>query len=92
MEPGEQFHDTANRELREELNLEVVRTGSVELIVDDESSGYQICFVRVDVIGEPTLTEHTGLLWASEEELADLRLAPSDRIFAEHLGSSNQII
>ncbi len=91
MEPGEQFHDTATRELHEELNLEVATTGPVELTVDDESSGYRICFVHVDVKGDPKLNEHSALLWASEEQLSDLRLAPSDKIFAEHLRTRSQM-
>lgn len=85
VEQGESLSDAAQRELKEELNLETITTGQVELIVNDESSGYSICFVSVVVMGQPTLNEHSNMIWATEDQLLSLPLAPSDKVFAEHL-------
>lgn len=85
MEAGETLEEAARRELREELGLQVLSTGQIELTVVDFSSGYSICFVPVAVVGQPKLLEHTKLIWASRSELMNLNLAPSDRIFADYL-------
>lgn len=89
VEAGESLHDAARRELREELNIETTITGPIDLIVEDKSSGYLICFVPVEITGQPTLLEHVNLVWATEEELSNLPLAPSDKMYLEHIKKKN---
>lgn len=86
VEPGETLFDAACRELKEELALSVVKLGSVLLEVQDEASGFLICFVEVEVDGQqPKLLEHEELAWVSAEQLASYQLAPSDLIYAQLL-------
>jgi mutator protein MutT len=88
LEPNESFHDAAQRELAEELNLTVKAVGDVAFATTDEASGFTINFVEVDVEGAPHLLEHTALEWLSPRDLLAFDLAPSDRRFAEYLNST----
>jgi 8-oxo-dGTP diphosphatase len=85
LEYGESLFDAARRELEEELGLGVECVGETILIVHDGDSPYQIEFVQVQTIGEPRPIEHEALAWARIEELAELALAPSDRIFVDQI-------
>jgi mutator protein MutT len=83
IEPGESDLDAARRELGEELAVEVVRVGSVEFSVLDPGSDFQIDFLPVWIEGEPRCIEHTRIVWAGDDELRNLPLAPSDRRYVE---------
>ena len=85
LESGETLEDAARRELKEELDLELVSIGRELMAVDDKSSGFQICFVSCEAQGDPKLKEHKDLRWVQVEVLAELPLAPSDKIFSEYL-------
>jgi len=82
-EPGESLHETVKRELREELNVEVIAVGREEFSIHDLGSPFLIIFAPVQFQGEPVCREHIKLRWAGLSELAQMPLAPSDRCYLE---------
>lgn len=82
VEAGETDFAAVTRELEEELGVRVLEVGSVELSVRDPGSEFVIEFLPVVIEGEPQALEHAALAWVGEEELAGMRLAPSDRRYA----------
>ena len=60
-EPGESISKAICRELREELDVDVIEVGKVELAVRDPASDYLIAFVPVRIEGEPVCHEHIEL-------------------------------
>jgi 8-oxo-dGTP diphosphatase len=84
VEPGESDLQAARRELREELDVAVAWAGPVELSVEDPGSPFVVEFLPVEIEGEPTCLEHSGLAWVTAEEAASLPLAPSDRQYVLH--------
>jgi voltage-gated potassium channel len=85
LEPGETLEHAAERELREELALELESAGDVAFSVHDPGSPFLIEFVPVGARGEPQALEHEALAWVTLAEAAALDLAPSDRRFVEWL-------
>ena len=85
LEPGEGLAEAANRELREELGLELVSCGAALFTYREAHSPFQIEFVPVNVGGEPVAIEHAGLRWVTLRELEALPLAPADRAFVATL-------
>lgn len=81
IQPGESDAAAAARELREELDLDVVALGRRMHALRDPGSPFVIEFFRVEARGEPRALEHRALLWAGPAELSDLPLAPSDARF-----------
>ena len=85
LEPGETLPQAAARELREELGVELAAYGPLLFTHREAESPFQIEFVSLEIAGEPEALEHDQLRWATIEELETLPLAPSDRVFAQHL-------
>ena len=90
LDEGETLASAARRELREELDLEVVAVGETRLVVRDPGSPFAIHFVEVEVQGTPIPHEHAELRWCSPEELTGMRLAPADLHFALRLVGGNE--
>jgi 8-oxo-dGTP diphosphatase len=88
-ERGETDAAALQRELREELGVDLVRCEAPLLERRDEGSPFVIVFVPVDVDGEPVAFEHTGIEWGTPAEIAKLPLAPSDRHFVEFLTAAD---
>lgn len=82
-EPGESDAQAAQRELGEELGVDVTRVGEAELRILDPGSIFEIAFVPVMISGEAECREHSALQWGTPAELIELPLAPSDRHFVE---------
>jgi 8-oxo-dGTP diphosphatase len=82
-EPDESIAAAAQRELHEELSVQVIKVGHEEIAIADPGSSYLIVFTPVHIVGEPACNEHMALLWAKPSELQDLPLAPSDRRYLE---------
>ena len=85
LEPGESCLDAAQRELCEELTLEVIEIGEIRFKSQDPGSDFVVNFVDVVAQGVPKPMEHISVGWYAAEELLTLALAPSDRQFAEFL-------
>jgi mutator protein MutT len=78
-EPDESIGAAVQRELREELSVQVIKVGHEEIALADPDSSYQIIFLPVHISGEPVCNEHIALRWATPSELKHVPLAPSDR-------------
>lgn len=85
VEPNETDFQAVQRELREELGVEVVAVHEVEYSVADPGSHFVIEFLRVEIQGEPVCLEHASIAWVVPQELLVLPLAPSDRRYALQL-------
>lgn len=85
LDPGETLLEAAQRELQEELGIEVESIGATLRIVHDPGSEFAIHFVEVHTSDSPVPLEHTELRWCSREELRGMRLAPADALFVESL-------
>ena len=68
LEPGETLLDAAQRELREELGLEVTGVGEPLLSRRDGDSRFVIEFVPVDARGAPRPLEHEEVRWVGADE------------------------
>ena len=86
-EPGESDERSVQRELHEELGVDVTDVGDEEFAIGDPGSPFLIAFVPTAIAGEPSAHEHTALHWATLDELDAMPLAPSDRRYVEFLQS-----
>ena len=81
IEAGESPQQALERELREELGIEI-RAGKalaeITHIYPDISIRLTLLSARI-VAGEPQLLEHTQLRWVSPREAGALDLCPADR-------------
>lgn len=82
---GESTLEAARRELSEELSLDVDGIGATRFTRRDPGSPFVIDFVEVSTTGDPEAREHEEIGWFTVGELADLDLAPTDRVFADLL-------
>jgi mutator protein MutT len=89
VEPDESIYEAAQRELSEELDVEVTAVGKLAFAIRDPGSPYVIEFHHVDILGEPRCLEHTAMQWVSPNNLLALPLAPSDRQYALHLAAAS---
>ncbi|MCA0899783.1 NUDIX domain-containing protein [Microbulbifer agarilyticus] len=85
VEFGESFSEALERELREELELEVVSIGKTIFSSSEVGSRFRINFIGVSVSGKPVLNEHEDYSFCSLSTLKDLPLAPVDHEFVLHL-------
>jgi mutator protein MutT len=85
VESGESDFSALSRELREELDVELVQVGRELFAVHDEGSPFLIAFIEATIDGTPACHEHSAHRWAPVAELVELPLAPSDRRFVEHV-------
>jgi len=88
IDPGESLEEAVRRELEEELAVKTSFVGNAMFSVTDEKSGYKIVFTPADIVGDPQPLEHSELAWVLPHELPAYPLAPSDREFTTHLGTS----
>ena len=76
VEPGETEQAALERELLEELSLEVV---AIERLGEVAWNGLRLCCWRCGVVrGEPVLSEHLALRWLLPIELGAVAWAPAD--------------
>ena len=84
-EPNESDQRAAARELREELDVELVEAAPAMFEARDPDSPYVIAFVPVRIRGVVKCIEHSAMTSGTPEDLLKLPLAPSDRGFLEFL-------
>ena len=89
IELSETIEAAAERELKEELALEVTGIGRTLLIHMDPGSPFQIEFVEVFAEGDPRALEHEEVRWVLPAELELIPLAPTDEVFAASLGEAS---
>ena len=87
-EPGEDDFAAVSRELREELDVDVVSVAAEAYRIEDHGSEFVIAFIPTVISGEPRPLEHQNLAWAGAHELTMIDLAPSDEAFVLHHLSS----
>jgi mutator protein MutT len=80
-EPGEDDLAAVSRELREELNVDVVSVAEEVFRIQDQGSEFVIAFIPTMIAGEPRALEHDSIAWAEIAELQRFDLAPSDALF-----------
>lgn len=90
VEPAETDFDAVQRELREELDVEVVSIEAPSFQSDDEGSRFSIVFVPAVIRGEPRALEHEQITWADIERLDEMSLAPSDRRYVAYRMSRSE--
>lgn len=82
----ESLFDATKRELKEELDVEVIKIGHVLYANRDEGSPFVIEFVETKISGTPKPLEHSALEWVTRATLQTMKLAPTDAKFvSDHL-------
>lgn len=84
VEPAENDFAAIRRELREELDVEVVSVDEPAFQSDDEGSRFSIVFLPTIISGVPRALEHEQVTWASIDKLSEMSLAPTDRRYVAH--------
>jgi mutator protein MutT len=85
VEESEGIEEAARRELREELDLELLEIGGELFSRNDPGTPFQIHFVPCRCKGEPRCIEHSDIAWLGPSELLACDLAPGDMEFARIL-------
>lgn len=86
--PGESILAALQRELNEELGVEVRSVGGNQISLPDPGSNYSVEFVPTDILGEPRPLEHAAIEWVRLDQVEGYDLAPADDLFArQHLRS-----
>ena len=83
VEIGEDDLAALRRELREELEVDVVAVAPEVFRRDDPGSQFTIAFVPTTIAGDPQALEHDEIVWASLDQLRDMELAPSDACYVK---------
>jgi mutator protein MutT len=84
IEDGESDLQAAQRELREELDVDVSDIGETVFSVADPGSHFIIEFVAISIVGNPDALEHSQIAWVEQSELLQYPLAPSDLRYVEY--------
>ena len=79
--PGETLGEALQRELAEELQLELVGIGEQVGRHRDPGSPFVVYFIETSTAREPVSVEHEQTRWVAPRELDVIDLAPSDRAF-----------
>jgi 8-oxo-dGTP diphosphatase len=83
VEDGETLADAMCRELREELCVESLVSSDAPICSLEHDAGFLIHFLSVQVHGSPNAVEHSEVKWFHKEQLAEIKLAPTDSAFVK---------
>lgn len=91
VEKGEAYEDTAIRELKEEMGIDIqILKYFGETISDQQDKSIKLIGFKCIVInGDITLTDHDEYKWVSKDELTNYELTPADKYFAFKLMNEN---
>jgi 8-oxo-dGTP diphosphatase len=78
---GETLGEAAQRELAEELEIELTEVRGYLGSRRDPGSPFVIHFLEVAAAGAPASVEHDEVAWVAPRELMSYELAPGDRAF-----------
>ena len=87
IEPGESPEEALRREIREELETEIV-VGRKLSTVDYDYPEFHLCmdcYYASVAKGNLVLREHEAAKWLEKDELGDVHWLPADRIVVEQL-------
>ncbi len=87
IEPGENAQQALQREIREELEVEI-DVGEALTTVEMDYPSFHLsmqCFRAKIRTGEPVLKEHEAARWIRAENLENIEWLPADRIVIEKL-------
>lgn len=87
-EPGESAHAAIQREIKEELAIEVKVVHALTPVLKANPAGQDICllpFVCIWENGEIELLAHDEIRWLDRTDLFELGWAPADRAIAGEL-------
>lgn len=86
--PGESILAALQRELSEELGVQVRSVGGNQISLPDPGSNYSVEFVPTEILGSPRALEHAAIEWVHLDDVEDYDLAPADELFArQHIRS-----
>ena len=85
LEAGETFFEAAQRELQEELGVEVLSLGEFLAAYDDPGSHFKVHFWEIAIYGTPRPLEHAQVAWVPADDLLSYDLAVNDSRFCELL-------
>ena len=88
VEPGETVLDCLNRELREELSIEMQAIERMELTTADYSDGgrFEVAYCSIsEFIGEPINNVFEEIRWATLDELRTLDILEGNKDFVARL-------
>lgn len=80
--PGESILAALQRELSEELGVQVRSVGGNQISLPDPGSKYSVEFVPTEILGDPEPLEHAAIEWVSLDDVVEYDLAPADELFA----------
>ena len=90
IEPDETAYQAIARELKEEMGLLVTGIGKCLHSVHDPGSIFRIEFTETFASGEARAIEHQAIGWFTLTQLEEMNLAPSDRLFLDHLQNNHE--
>ena len=87
LEPGETAAQALERELWEELRIQVRASAQIaETVYAYPAFRIHLMLLTAEIErGEPELTEHTDLCWVTAEQARELELCPADRILLDQM-------
>lgn len=87
IEPGETAQEALSREIREELEMEIVAGDRITTVETDYPSFHlsMQCFWCTIAEGTPVLLEHEAARWLFYNELDSVDWLPADRIVVEKI-------
>ncbi len=90
MREGEEHEECIIREIDEELEMDIVICGRLDVVEHDYGDRQirLIPFICHPLTGEPVLHEHDSYRWVAPEELTSLNLSAADIPVAEQYAAS----
>ena len=90
IEIGETPQDALKREIKEELETEIVVGEYIDTVEYDYPEFHlsMDCFWCEIVRGEPVLKEHEAMRWLTKEQLDEVKWLPADMSVAERIRAS----